>query len=74
MIQCVILIGNGTDETAICSWPRIPMMLSELPLQFKWLQFPIQLAFGMTINKAQGQILRAAGIIFTPQCFSNGQL
>jgi PIF1 helicase. len=28
----------------------------------------------MTINKARGQTLRAAGIDLTTQCFSHGQL
>jgi ATP-dependent exoDNAse (exonuclease V), alpha subunit - helicase superfamily I member len=50
------------------------MIPSELPFQFKRLQFPIKLAFGMTINKAQGQTLRVTGIELTTQCFSHGQL
>ena len=60
LIECTILTGNGTDETVFT--PRIPMILSELPFQFKQLQYPIKLTFGMTINKAQGQTLRVAGI------------
>lgn len=54
--------------------PRIPMIPSELPFQFKRLKFQIKFASGMTINKAQGETLKVAGIDFTTQCFSLGQL
>ncbi|XP_064085397.1 uncharacterized protein LOC135200722 [Macrobrachium nipponense] len=41
---------------------------------FKRLQFPVRLALAMTINKAQGQSLRVAGINLEQPCFSHGQL
>ncbi|XP_064120169.1 uncharacterized protein LOC135224776 [Macrobrachium nipponense] len=41
---------------------------------FKCLQFQVRLAFAMTINKAQGQSLRVAGINLEQPCFSHGQL
>ena len=66
-----MLTGDGTGEAVFI--PRIPMMPSKLPYQFKRLQFTIKLAFGMTI-KAQGQTLRVAEIDLTTQCFSHGQL
>ena len=72
VIKRTILTGNGTGETFFI--PNIPMIPSELPVQFKRLQFPIKLAFGMTVNKAQDQTLRVAGIDLTMQCFSQGQL
>ncbi|XP_045456269.1 uncharacterized protein LOC123666107 [Melitaea cinxia] len=72
LIECTILTGCGTGDTVLI--PRIPMIPSELPFQFKRLQFPIKLAFGITINKAQGQTLKVAGIDLTDQCFSHGQL
>jgi ATP-dependent DNA helicase PIF1 len=34
--------------------PRIPILLTDVPIQFKRLQFPIRLAFVMIINKSQG--------------------
>ena len=71
-IACTILTGNGTGETVFI--PRNPMIPSELPSQFKGLQFPIKLVFGMTINKVQGQTLRVAGTDLTIQCFSHRQL
>ncbi|GBN48131.1 hypothetical protein AVEN_24230-1 [Araneus ventricosus] len=47
---------------------------TDLPFDFKRLQFPIWLAFAMTINKAQGQYLGVAGINLETTCFSHGQL
>jgi hypothetical protein len=34
--------------------PRIPKILTDMSFEFKRLQCPVQLAFAMTINKAQG--------------------
>ena len=50
------------------------MIPTDLPFQFKRLQFPIRLAFAITINKAQGQSLEKCGIDFNSDCFSYGQL
>ena len=63
---------NGTGETVFTQ--RISMIPSELSSHFKRLQFSIKLTFRMTINKAQDQTLRVAGIYLTTQCFSHGQL
>lgn len=72
LIECIILTGNATGETVFI--PRIPMIPSELPFQLKRLQFPVKIAFGMTINKAQGQTLKVAGVDLSIQCFSHGKL
>ena len=45
-----------------------------MPIEFKRLQFPIRLAFAMTINKSQGQTLSVCGLDLSTQCFSHGQL
>ena len=34
-----------------------------MPFQFKRLQFPVRVAFVMTINKAQGQSLQVCGLL-----------
>ncbi|TKR69477.1 hypothetical protein L596_021632 [Steinernema carpocapsae] len=44
-------------------------------IQFTRIQYPIRLAFAVTINKAQGQTLCRVGLYFRgEQCFSHGQL
>ncbi|GFX51010.1 ATP-dependent DNA helicase [Trichonephila clavipes] len=45
-----------------------------MPFEFKRLQFPVRLAFAMTINKAQGQSLQVCGLNLENPCFSHGQL
>ena len=72
IIEATILNGKfkGTDVLL----PRIPMIPTDMPFEFKRLQFPVRLAFAMTINKAQGQSLQVFGLDLEIPCFSHGQL
>lgn len=54
--------------------PRIPLIPSDYHFQFKRLLFPVKVCFAMTINKAQGQSLKVAGVDLRNDCFSHGQL
>jgi ATP-dependent DNA helicase PIF1 len=56
--------------------PRIPLITSneDFPFTFKRIQFTLRLAFGMSINKSQGQSLRFVGINLENPCFSHGQV
>ena len=72
VIEATIITGNARGEDVFI--PRIPIKPSDLPFEFKRLQFPVRLSFAMTINKAQGQSLKIAGLNLTTPCFSNGQL
>ena len=66
--------GKNMGKTALI--PRIDLIPSDatLPFEFKRRQFPIRLAFCMTINKAQGQTLDRVGIYLPQPVFSHGQL
>ncbi|GFW77115.1 transposable element Tcb2 transposase [Trichonephila clavipes] len=44
-----------------------------MPFEFKRSQFPVRLAYAMTINKAQGQSLQVCGLNLENPCFSRGQ-
>ena len=75
MINCIeatIITGSGTGENVFI--PRIPIIPSDMPFQFKRLQFPVRLSFAMSINKSQGQSLKVAGLQLEEPCFSHGQL
>lgn len=72
VIEATILTGCAKGEDVFI--PRIPLIPSDTPFEFKRLQFPIRLAFAMSINKAQGQSLKIAGIDLRSDCFSHGQL
>ena len=56
--------------------PRIPHhdRNDELPFTFVRRQFPIRLAFSVTINKGQGQENERVGIYLPQPVFAHGQL
>jgi ATP-dependent DNA helicase PIF1 len=72
VIEATIINNKYKGEDVLI--PRIPMIPDDLPFTFKRLQFPVRLAFAMTINKAQGQSLQVAGLNLENPCFSHGQL
>jgi ATP-dependent DNA helicase PIF1 len=72
VIEATILTGCSKGEDVFI--PRIPMIPSDMSFEFKRLQFPVRLAFAMSINKAQCQSLKVAGISLEAPCFSHGQL
>jgi ATP-dependent DNA helicase PIF1 len=51
IIEATILNGKLKGEDVLL--PRIPMIPTDMPFEFKRLQFPVRLAFAMTTNKAQ---------------------
>ena len=72
VIEATIMTGCAKGEDVFI--PRIPLLPSDMIFEFKRLQFPVRLAFVMSINKAQGQSLKVAGINLETSCFSHGQL
>lgn len=67
----IVLTGCGTGDIVLIT--KISIIPSDLPFRFKRIQFPIKLAFGMTINKAQGETFNVAGMDLSDQCSSRGQ-
>ncbi|XP_065641836.1 uncharacterized protein LOC136071699 [Hydra vulgaris] len=56
--------------------PRVQLAPSDanLPFTLKRRQFPVRLAYSMTINKSQGQTFEKVGVYLKKPCFSHGQL
>ncbi|PIM96964.1 DNA helicase [Handroanthus impetiginosus] len=72
VVEASILNGKFRGEDVLL--PRIPIIPTDVPIDFKRVQFPIRLAFAMTINKSQGQTMSVCGLDLGTPCFSHGQL
>ena len=73
VIDAVAISGSNMGSKIFI--PRI-MLLSQdatLPFEMKRKQFPVKLAYSMTANKSQGQILEFVGIYIAREFFSHGQ-
>ena len=73
-----VVILTGTHRGDICTLPRIVCDSSgdtDLPFAFRRYQFPVRLAWVMTINKSQGQGFTArVGLHLPRPVFAHGQL
>ncbi|XP_055941775.1 uncharacterized protein LOC129971824 [Argiope bruennichi] len=56
VIEATISTGQSAGKDVFIL--RIPHIPSDVPFQFKRIQFPVKLSFGMSINKSQGQSLK----------------
>ena len=66
----------GGDRNSEIFTPRIPIISKEadFPVRFKRLQFPVLGAYYLTLNRAQGQTLKRAGMFLDRSVFSHGHL
>ncbi|MCO5547310.1 hypothetical protein L7F22_000758 [Adiantum nelumboides] len=69
-------IVTGTCVGTRVFIPRICFIYSgtQLPFVLRRRQFPVRLAFGMTINKSQGQSIAHLGLYLVTLVFTHGQL
>ena len=73
LICGVIVMGKFKDKVVFI--PKIYLYSDEdYPVRFKVLQFPVRLAYVLTINKSQGQDFEFVGIHLENQPFAHGQL
>jgi hypothetical protein len=74
-IRRIEVDGALSDEIDILRsvFERRCDLASRKVLRFRRVQFPIKLAFAMTINKAQGQTLENVGLYLNSPVFSPGQ-
>ena len=76
VIKCEIISGDRRFAGRIALIPRITLQPSaeNIPIPLKRRQFPLRLAFAMTINKSQGQSVKIVGLNLQIEVFSHGQL
>ena len=75
MLEAVVATGPLKHNTVFL--PRLSITPSDkdtVPFTLRRRQFPVKPAFAMSINKAQGQTLKAVGIYLRTDVFGHGQL
>jgi ATP-dependent DNA helicase PIF1 len=74
VVEVEIITGKGADNVAFI--PRIKFISDNngLPFTFARKQFPLRLAYAMTINKSLRQTLSHVGLHLGDDVFSHGQL
>ena len=74
LLECSIVGGDFCNRKVLI--PRISLKPKDREFPFEWSrrQFPVRVAFSMTINKSQGQTLQNVGVWLYDTCFSHGQL
>ena len=74
LLECKIVGGEYRNRVVLI--PRITLRPKDREYPFEWSrrQFPVRVAFAMTINKSQGQTLQNVGVWLKDSCFAHGQL
>ncbi|ODM86919.1 ATP-dependent DNA helicase pif1 [Orchesella cincta] len=74
IIDCVIFSGDQKGSRVFIPRMCLDADDSDLPFQLRRKQFPLRLAYSMTITKSQGQTFDKIGVYLHKPVFSHGQL
>lgn len=74
VIQAEVASGSHIGDMVLIPRIRITAPEEQCPIPFTRTQFPVRLAFSMTINKSQGQTFDKIGIYLPHPPFGHGQL
>ncbi|KAF0773093.1 ATP-dependent DNA helicase PIF1-like [Aphis craccivora] len=70
VIEALVITECAREDIVII--PRITLIQTDYPFEFKITQFPLKVFFAMTIYMSKGQSLIMAGIGLREECFSHG--
>jgi ATP-dependent DNA helicase PIF1 len=74
LISATILGGDHAEQKVLIPRFTLSPTADMFPFTRRRRQFPVRLAFAMTINKSQGQTFRKVGVFLPHHVFTHGQL
>lgn len=74
ILEVEILGGEHNGRCAFVPHIKLTPSNDEIPVRFSRRQFPVRVAFAMTINKSQGQSVKHVGLDLCVPVFTHGQL